>query len=237
MQGAALVTGAGRRIGRAIAVALAREGLDLAVHCNLSRADAESAAEEVRTLGRRCEVFQCDLADLDAVRDLAEGVFQRLPHWNVLVNNASVFDRRTFAETDEAFFDRTLAINLKAPFFLSRRFAAGCRQGHIINLLDAKIAGCLTSHFLYSLTKKALADFTELAAKALGPGVRVNGVCPGLILPAAGDSPESFRQMALRTPLKRCGSAGNVVEAVLSLLRNDFLTGQCLFVDGGQHLG
>ncbi|MGC9453256.1 MAG: SDR family oxidoreductase [Phycisphaerae bacterium] len=236
MQPAALVTGGAKRLGRAIALALARDGYDLAVHYNRSAEAAGQLAEEIRQIGRRCETFQCDLADTPAVEELAGRVHDTFPGWSVLVNNASLFERGSLAETDEKLFDRLMAVNLKAPLFLSRKFAALCGRGQIVNMLDTKVCEDLSSYFVYVVTKKALRDVTRLAAKELAPNIRVNGVCPGLILPPPGEDESYLEKLASRVPLKRPGSAEDVVSAVMYLLHNEYVTGHCLFADGGEHL-
>jgi len=233
---AALITGGAKRIGRAIALALAREGYDLAVHYNRSADAATELADEIARLGRRCELFQRDLADAEQVAALVPDVVAALPDCNVLVNNASIFQRAGLMDTDADLFDRHFAVNFRAPFFLSQAFARHCRSGQIVNLLDTTIARTFTPYFAYALTKKALADFTKAAAKALGPHIRVNGVCPGLILPPSGAGPDALEEMAPRVPLRRVGDPEAVAAAVVFLVRNDYITGQSIFVDGGEHL-
>jgi len=236
MQRAALITGSAKRIGRAIAEALARDGFDIAVHYHRSADAAEQLAADLRALGRNARTYRADLADASQLAPLVAKAFGDLPHLNLLVNNASIFERASLKETDEDLFNRHFAINLKAPFFLARAFAARCRSGHVVNLLDTRIAQVFTPYFAYALTKKALADFTRMAARALAPGIRVNGVCPGLILPAAGEADDALEKLAPRVPLQRTGSCEDVAEAVLFLVRNDYLTGQLIYVDGGEHL-
>ncbi|MFW6066517.1 MAG: SDR family oxidoreductase [Planctomycetota bacterium] len=236
MQPAALVTGGAKRLGRAIALALARDGYDVAVHYNRSAEPAEQLAEEIRRLGRRCETFQCELADAPAVEELAAKVHRAFPGWCVLVNNASLFERGSLAETDEQLFDRLIAVNLKAPLFLSKKFAALRERGQIVNMLDTKVSEDLSSYSAYVITKKALRDLTRLAAKELAPDIRVNGVCPGLILPPPGEDQGYLEKLVSRVALARSGNADDITSAVLYLLHNDYITGQCLFIDGGEHL-
>ena len=236
MAGAALVTGGAKRIGRAISLALARKGYDLAVHYHTSAAEAEELATEIRALGRQCELLECDLADREAVAGLMERVLAALPHCDVLVNNASIFPAGDFLGSDDALLDRVFEVNFRAPLSLCRQFAAGRQRGQIINLLDTQITRPFTSHFAYSLSKKALASLTRMAARALAPDIRVNGVCPGLIVPPAGADAAEMDSLAARVPMKRTGSPEAVAAAVISLLEADYVTGQVLFVDGGQHL-
>ncbi len=236
MEPAALVTGGAKRLGRAISLALARDGYDVAVHYNHSAEAAEQLAEEIRRLGRRCETFRCELSDTSAVERMAERIRDTFDGWSVLVNNASLFERATLTETDESLFDRLMSVNLKAPLFLTRQFAVLCRRGRIINLLDTKVSEELTSHLVYVITKKALLDLTRLTAKELAPDIRVNGVCPGLILPPPGAEEGYLEKLASRVPLARPGRCEDIVSAALYLLHSDYVTGQCIFVDGGEHL-
>jgi NAD(P)-dependent dehydrogenase (short-subunit alcohol dehydrogenase family) len=236
MKGTALITGGARRIGRAIALSLVGRGYKIALHYHSSQQDAEKAASDIRSKGVDCELFQCDLSHSGKVATLIPRVFERFPDCNLLVNNASVFQRARLMETDEALFDRHFDTNFKAPFFLSRDFAQHCRKGHIINILDTKISRTLIEYFAYTLTKKALYEFTRMAAKELGPSIRVNGVSPGLILPSADLGPEDFKKMGDRVPLKTTGNPESIVSAIDFLIDNTFITGECIFVDGGEHL-
>jgi len=236
MRDAALITGAAKRIGRAIALALAERGYDIALHYNRSRDAAAAAAEEIRAKGVRCELLQANLADADAVRQLVQRAMEALPDCCVLVNNASIFERAPLAEMSEDLLDRTMAIHFRAPLVLSRAFAARRQRGSIVNILDTKIEGWFTPYFAYTLSKKALADFTLLAAKALAPGIRVNGVAPGLILPPPGESEEYLQRLAQRIPARRHGGPADIASAVLYLLDSEFVTGQVIFADGGERL-
>jgi NAD(P)-dependent dehydrogenase (short-subunit alcohol dehydrogenase family) len=233
---AALVTGGAKRIGRDIALTLARKGFDIALHFRASGDDAQATADEIRRIGRQCEPLEADLADPAQVQALLPAAMRALPHCNLLVNNASVFDRGEFRDTTEELFERTMNVNFRAPFFLARDFARLCKTGHIINLLDAKIARTSVAYFAYTLSKKALAEFTRMAAKVLAPNIRVNGICPGPMLPPPGQSAESLQKLAATVPLGRVGDPQDIASAVAYLVDNEFITGQWLFVDGGQHL-
>lgn len=238
MNKAALVTGASKRIGRQIALTLAADGWDIAVHYRGSQKEAMATAQEIRALGRRCELFEADLGDMRQVERLVPAVADAMPGLELLVNNASIFEPASFLETQEAFFDRIFTINFKSCFFLARDFARICRKGQIVNMLDTKIARSASpSYFAYTLGKKALAAFTEMAAKELAPDIRVNGICPGPILPPPGKDSDYLEKFAGRVPLKRIGSPELIVDAILFLVRNSYVTGQWLFVDGGEHLG
>lgn len=233
---AALVTGAAKRIGREIVLALAARGYDIALHYRSSQAEAEATAQDIRRLGRKCVPLQADLADLAQVQTLLPAAVEAMPHLNLLVNNASVFERCGFAETTEEVFTNEMNVNFRAPFFLARDFARLCGRGHIINMLDTKIAKGANPYFAYTLSKKVLAEFTRMAAKELAPRVRVNGVCPGPMLPPPGKPAEYLQKLSRSVPLDHVGEPAMVVSAVMFLVENEYVTGEWLFVDGGQHL-
>ncbi|MDP8243773.1 MAG: SDR family oxidoreductase [Candidatus Hinthialibacter antarcticus] len=235
-QGTALITGGSRRIGREIALTLARQGWRIALHYNHSCNDAEQLASEIQKNGGECELFCADLSEVKSATALITETFERCPDCNVLINNASIFERAPLLETDEDFFDRHFNINFKTPFFLTRDFARRCKQGSVINLLDTKITQKFSNYFAYTLSKKALFEFTRMAAKELAPAIRVNGVCPGLILPPPGDDEAYIERMQNRVPMKTRGRPQDIASAVLFLLENEFITGDCIFIDGGEHL-
>ncbi len=233
---AALITGGAKRLGREIALHLAENGYGIALHYNHSKAEAEIVKKEIEAKGRACVLLPADLADTGTLAALVQNAKAALPKLNVLINNASVFDRAGFAETDEALFDRQMDVNFKAPFFLTQAFAKTVTQGHVVNILDTNITNTHGSHFAYLLSKKLLAEFTHMAARALGPAVRVNGVCPGIVL-TSGDHDEAYRKKLAETlPLQANATPLDVAKAIVGLLNLPSVTGQILFVDGGQHL-
>ena len=236
MKGTALITGGAKRIGRAIALALADDGFNIALHYSSSPKKAEETAGEIEKKGVNCHLFSADFDKMDEVSSLIPSVFEIFPDCNVLINSASIFQRARLMDTDEELFNRHFNINFKTPFFLSRYFAQYSSKGHIINILDTKISRNLIEYFAYTLTKKALYEFTLMAAKELGPEIRVNGVSPGLILPSAKQTREDFEKMATQVPLQKTGNTDSVVSAVRFLIENEFVTGELIFVDGGEHL-
>jgi len=235
-KGAALVTGGARRIGAAISLALARNGYDVALHHLSSVEEAERVAGEIEGMGRRCRLFRCDLNDHGETANLVARVREHYSGLNVLVNNASIFERGALADTGQDLLERHFNINFKAPFFLSQAFADGCAQGHIINILDTRVSRSDPHHTAYTLSKKALLELTRMAARELGPAIRVNGVSPGMILPPPGGVVDELERRSAGLPLKRIGDTDNLVAAVLFLLDNPFVTGECIHVDGGEHL-
>jgi len=235
----ALVTGAARRIGKGIALFLAEKGYNIALHYGSSDNDAQKTAAAIRETGVMCETFKCDLYNEDETLSLLPRVAQTFPNFTLLVNNASIFKKAAIADTDPDNFNRHIAINLKAPFFLTRDFARICKTGHVINILDSRIthgSAKRNDYAVYTLSKKALAELTGMSAVEFAPDIRVNAIAPGLIFPPAGKSDDFLDKKAQNTPLKRKGAVADIVKAVQYLLENEFITGQILYVDGGEHL-
>ncbi|MCR9144479.1 MAG: SDR family oxidoreductase [bacterium] len=241
---AALVTGGAIRLGKAIAEGLAQDGYDIALHYNSSDGAARETADRLRALGADCEIFACDFSDLAAdFAGLIDRVRARFPRLNVLVNSASVYDQATLQDTDAALLDKQFAVNFRAPLLLMRAFAAaingtdGSNANNIVNIIDNKIAFHQYQYAAYLLSKKALADLTRIAAAEFAPNIRVNGVAPGVVLPAGERTPEYIRWREQAIPVQRKGEASEIQQAVRSVLENGFITGQILFIDGGESLG
>lgn len=236
MKGTALITGGAQRIGKAIALCLAKMGYSIALTYSSSEKEARETASEITSGGASCSLFHYNSLNDSDLFSLISLVKSTYPDLHILVNNASVFEKARLLETETDLFDRHFAINLRAPYFLSRDFARACTDGHIINILDSKIAKNLFEYSAYTLSKKALAEFTLAAARELAPRIRVNGIAPGLILPPAGELDEYLDRMAQNVPLKRKGSTDAVTESVKFLIENEYVTGQIIYADGGQHL-
>jgi NAD(P)-dependent dehydrogenase (short-subunit alcohol dehydrogenase family) len=238
-QGVALVTGAAKRIGRAITHGLAVAGWDVAIHYHRSRAHAESLQQEITTLGRRVITLQADLVQTTEVEGLIQRCAEQLGTPTCLVNNASVFSFDEIGSVSAAKWDAMHATNLRAPIILSRDFSrhlpAGVK-GNIINLLDQKIANLNPDFFSYTISKAGLDAATHTMAMALAPRIRVNAVAPGLTLVSGDQTPENFAQAHRMTPLGRAGKVEDIVAAVLFLLNTQSVTGQTIFIDGGQRL-
>jgi len=235
---AALITGASRRIGRAIALALSRAGYGVILHANRSRSEAEKLAAEIVGSGGRATVVLADLTDGEAVRKLvpAAAAFGPL---TLLVNNASQFEEDEIANLARAEFERTLAVNLTAPLFLAQSFAAQAPAGadaSIVNIVDQRVLKPTPRFFSYSLSKSALHGATTMLAQALAPSLRVNAVAPGPTLPSPRQTPEQFAAQAAAVPLKRGPSPDDIAAAVLYLAQAKSVTGVTIAVDGGQHL-
>ena len=232
----ALITGGAKRIGKAVALHLAENNFDIALHYNTSTADAEETANEIKNKGQNCILFQGDLLNTNNVLTLIDKVKESFPSLSLLVNNASIFEKRSFMETDLNFFENYFNVNFKAPFFLSQNFAKTFKKGHIINLLDTNITRDRTKYFVYNLTKKMLYEFTKMAAVELSPDIRVNAIAPNPILPPSNEKKEYLEREQNNIPLKKWGSIQNIIQSINFLLENDYLTGQCIFTDGGEHL-
>lgn len=247
--GTALITGAGKRLGRAMAVGLAERGYDIAVHYAGSEADASETAEMCRAFGVRAHAFQADFLDEGATDALVPAVVQAMGALTVLINNASIFEYDTLASASAQSWDRHIGSNLRAPVFLTQAFAAQVPEatldaggepvalGLVINMVDQRVRKLTPEFMTYTLAKMGLWTFTQTAAQALAPRVRVNAIGPGPTMQGARQSPEHFAKQRASTVLKRGSSADGIVRALLYFLDADEITGQLICVDGGQHLG
>ena len=232
----ALITGAAKRIGRAMALAAAARGADVVVHYNTSATDASALADEIRQLGRQAWTIQCDLSDASATAALVSRALDAAGSIDILINNASIYPAGRITEITAADLAQNIQIHAFAPLTLSRAIAERADGGHIINLLDCRITGYDAAHAAYHLSKRMLLDLTRILALELAPGFAVNAIAPGLIVPPAGQGDRFPPHLAESNPLKRLGTLGAVADAALFLLESDFVTGQVLFIDGGRHL-
>jgi NAD(P)-dependent dehydrogenase (short-subunit alcohol dehydrogenase family) len=234
---AALVTGAAKRLGRAIALALARAGADVVVHCRGSLAEAQVLAGELRGLGRRAWTAQADLGDAAQAEALFAGACRSAGGGlDIIVNSAAIFPQGRLDELDYADLDRNIRINALAPFVLGRALARSGRGGCIVNLLDSRVTDHDAEHAAYHLSKRLSATLTRMMALEFAPRVRVNAVAPGLILPPPGEDAGYLERLRGTNPLQRHGEPEDVADAVLFLARSAFVTGQTIFVDGGRHM-
>jgi NAD(P)-dependent dehydrogenase (short-subunit alcohol dehydrogenase family) len=233
---AALVTGGAIRLGKAIAIDLAKYGFDIAIHYNSSTTEAMKTSEEIKNYGVDCDVFQFDLIQQKGFDTLIQKVLDKFPHLNLLINNASIYEQKNILATEESTFEQQIAVNLKAPFFLSKYYAQFCGKGNIINIIDNKVAFNQYAYAAYLLSKKSLAEFTKMAALEFAPNIRVNGISPGVILPAFTRSQEYLEWRKQAIPLKMKGETSNITQGIISILENDFITGQILTIDGGESI-
>lgn len=237
----ALVTGGAVRLGRAIALHLARRGANVGIHFHHSREAARATTAELAACGVRAAAVEGDFSEEiapSAQRVLAEAA-DALGPIDLLVNNAAIFEPDTLETLSQTAWDRQLRINLEGPIWLTREFARQLppgRTGDVINIVDWRALRPQPGYLSYTIAKAGLAAATKLLALELAPAIRVNAVAPGAILPAAGEGPERFERLAEQIPLRRTGRPEEVAAAVEYLAMSGFVTGEILYLTGGQHL-
>jgi pteridine reductase len=234
----ALVTGAGRRLGRAIAVGLARHGARVGVHYNSSADGARAVVEEIRAAGGDAQAFGADLADVTTAAPLLDRVAERWGALDILVNSAGIMLRTPVGSVTPAEWDQIFAVNLRAPFFMAQAAAPRMaeRGGVIINIADLAALETWSAYVPHGISKAGVVQMTRGLAHALAPRVRVNAVAPGaVLLPAEWDRTAAER-LAATTPLRRLGTPDDVVQAVVYLIEADYVTGETLVVDGGRRV-
>jgi pteridine reductase len=233
----ALVTGAGQRVGRVIALELAARGFRLAVHYNTSRAGAESTVEEIRAAGGQATPFHADLRRPEAADALVGAVRSHFGALDVLVNSAAGMERTSIGNVSPAQFDAILALNLRAPFLLSQ---AASREmpvgGAIVNVADHMAEEPWPDYSVHGISKAAVVAMTRHLAAALAPRIRVNAVAPGFVLAPEGYGAVAQAKFASETPLERLGTPEDVAQAVHYLVEASFVTGETIYVDGGRRV-
>lgn len=232
----ALITGAAKRIGNAIALGLAKQGTNVIIHYNKSEDGSEKLRNEIVELGVKSWIVRADFSDPKVCRELIEKAHELSGGMDILVNNASIFSTDSFNTVKLEEININMLTNAWAPFLLSRYFSVKTKYGKIVNLLDTRIIGYDFNHFAYYLSKRMFEILTKSMALRVRTYMTVNGIAPGLILPPEGKDYNYLEQRKDTVPLKKYGSVSNVLETVLFLLRNDFVTGQIVYVDGGKHL-
>ena len=234
----AVVTGGAVRLGREIALALAAAGYDIGLHYHASRSEAEQTAREIQAAGGQVELLQADLTDPTQIATLFKQITSLPVPLRVLVNSAAVMLRGNLLTMEIEEWDATLNLNLRAVW-LCARAAADLMQpagGCIINISDSGARKTWSGFPAYVLSKAGLETLTRLLARSLAPEIRVNAVAPGLILPSAETSPEEFQRLVQRLPAGHAGTPADVVQAILFLLENQYITGETVYVDGGYQL-
>ncbi|GAO30274.1 SDR family oxidoreductase [Geofilum rubicundum] len=234
-----LITGAAKRVGKALTELFAARGWEVIIHYHTSERAARdlSLSLQKKYDSRHFPVVQADLSNpVQSVEMLLKQLPQPLAGLDALINNASVFDASTLAETDYDLWRRQMLVNFETPFMLMQAFYKMFGKGAVVNVLDTRIVNNDSSHAAYSLSKKALTQLTQMAALEWAPDVRVNGVAPGPVLPPPGRDSVYFEKVAADTPLKRVVGLDSLAESVWFLVANSAITGQVIYCDSGAHL-
>ncbi len=253
MNKVALITGGATRLGRAITLHLASRGYNLCIHCNSSTAEAKVCQGLARDLGVEAIIQVANLAQDDAVAKIIPAVNDKLGEISLLINNASVFNPQDFAATDRHQFTADMAVNLKAPFFLTQDFASQVSKKTpdtppeqtstqsttdplVVNITDGTHSKLTSKHFLYRITKDSLHHFTMMAAKELAPTIRVNGLAPGPALPPPDKDEKHLERVIKSSPLGIASPPETLLHGLDYLISARTVTGQVLYIDSGMHL-
>lgn len=233
----ALITGAARRVGKDIALFLAHNGWNIALHCRTVDADTRKLEKKLLGLGVNVVLIEAELSDAAAVKKIIPQAKKALGAVTLLINNAAVFEKDTLKNLTPASFALHMQVNLLAPILLSQDFCAQLparAQGNIINMLDSCEGWSISPDFLsYSLSKQSLEYFTQLMVGVVAPSVRVNAIAPGPTLPGKQDKKDTFAKLAASAPLKRTSSPAEICAAIVFILQSDSLTGQVIALGGG----
>lgn len=233
----ALITGGSDRIGKAVAIHLAKQGYHLVLHYNSAKEKAENLQMHIESTYKvKVELLQINFLKENDFDRIFEDFKRKSITIEVLVNCASDFIPSSFNEQGSELFDKEMTINLKIPYLLTKAFARVFGKGNIINFVDTKVAKNKTVHLDYILSKKLLKDFTKISAVELAPNIRVNAIAPGLILPPEGKDESYLLNLAKDIPLKTVGNLDEILKAFQFILDSYFFTGQILYIDGGEHL-
>ena len=234
----ALVTGGARRVGKAIALALAGRGAEIVVHYNSGDAEARHTTDELRGLGVRAVTLQADLADADAAQSLPQRAYEALGALDVLVNSAAMMRRTPVGDVTVADWDAMFHLNLRAPFLIAQSAAPflRARGGVIVNIADLAAYETWPAYVPHAITKAGVVQMTRGLARALAPEIRVNAVAPGAVLLPDEWGDDAAARLVATTPLARLGSADDVAQAVVYLCEASYVTGEVLIVDGGRHI-
>lgn len=232
----ALITGAAKRLGKALALSLAQQGVNVIVHFNRSEQEATAVCDEVRHQGVSAWSLQADLSDAEQTETLFDRAVAEAGPIDILINNASTFGKETIWQTSAQSLEANLRIHATAPLILARALARQDHGGAIVNMLDTRVTVYDHKHVSYHISKRVLLTLTRMLALELAPAIAVNAVAPGLILPPSGEDESYLKKLAHCNPLNRYGDPEQVADAVLFLLRSRFVTGQVIYVDGGYHM-
>ena len=234
-----LITGAAKRVGKAISIKLATQGWNIAIHYNTSETEAALLQHELKSLfpDQQFELFKANLNSTPETEALVPQVIRKMGSIDLLINNASVFDPGNLAKTTTDMLERSMNVDFRAPFILTREFARLIKNGMIVNFVDTRITNNKSNFAAYSLSKKALWEMTKMAALEFGPNIRINAIAPGLTLAPEGKGEDHLWKLSEKIAMKRPGGIEPVLKSLDYILNNDYLTGQLLFCDGGENLG
>ena len=233
----ALVTGAGHRVGRALAVALGAQGMNVAVHYNRSAAEADETVDIISRSGARARSFGADLSDPETPQRLLSAVADEFGALHVLVNSAAVMKRHVFGSITTEEWDETMSLNLRAPFFIAQAAAARMTEGGaIVNIADLAAFENWPSYIPHSISKAGIVKMTEGLARVLAPSIRVNAIAPGAVLLPDDWGEKTGERLSDTTPLRRLGDPQDVVDAMLYLLKAEYVSGETIVVDGGRRI-
>jgi NAD(P)-dependent dehydrogenase (short-subunit alcohol dehydrogenase family) len=230
----AIITGGAVRLGRSMAVHLAKQGYNIALHYNCSEGPAKQVQEEILSAGVRCSLFACDFNDPDQVETLIPRIVADFSDIDLLINSAANFIQENVENTSLNSLLQSIHTNLLAPFLLMRDYKKLINRGMVVNILDERIQRNIPTFAAYSVAKVGLSHLTHLAAIEWGEEVRVNAIAPGLILPPAGETDEYLLRATKNNPLKTHGSLNNILCGLDFLIDNRFVNGETLFIDGGE---
>lgn len=238
----AVITGGAIRVGKALSLAMATNGYEVIIIYNSSNKEAQSLKREIENNGQKAYIYQCDISKVGNINTVFDEVFSNHKNIELLINNSSIFERKSFLETEEEFFDSHFNINLKAPFFITQKFAKYCKElnyngnFNVINIIDSYITTNTAAYFAYLMSKKSLADFTKMVALELAPNIRVNAISPGMILPSEGWGEEKIEKKTSNMPLGKKPKLEDITNAALYLNDNISITGNNIFIDSGMQL-
>ena len=234
----ALVTGAGRRVGQAIALALGAKGMKVAVHYNGSAAGADDTVARLKSEGSTGRAFQADLTDASGPASVVSQVVASFGGLDVLINSAAIMERTPFGEITQDAWDRIMAINLRAPFFVAQAAAPHLKKarGAIVNIADLAAFETWPAYVPHGISKAGVVHMTRSLARVMAPEVRVNGIAPGTVLLPDDWDKAADERLRQTTPLARTGTPEDVSRTVIFLLESDYITGETIIVDGGRHV-
>ena len=232
----ALITGASKRLGRATALALADSGINIIVHYNKSDQDAKDLVQLLLNKGVLADKIQYDFTNLEGIKFFLKKAKNFTGKIDFLINSASIYPKDNLENISNINLEQTININSFAPFLLAREFKNICLKGSIINFLDGRMTDYVPGHISYQLSKQMLFSLTRMMSLDFAPGIRVNAVAPGIIIPENISDNEALLRLKEGNPLKKIGTPSQVADTVKFLLQNEFITGQVIYVDGGRNL-